>query len=157
MNEPLIFEAQRIGLFTNVLLPLIATLLLIGIAIFINKKEVAYENRNLKKVGEMLSWFGILLLIGITIFSTLNYMRIDDVTLHKNSIQFSGNDIPFNDISRVYLHQDLQSSHISAQIIKDTTYLLVVQERKGKTHVFSEENYPVKEMVVKINEQMKRK
>ena len=151
-----IYEASNTGFYTTLILPILLGLALMGLAFYLHKKEVAYENRNIKNLGFLMSLFGIVLCFGVALFSFINLQRIQPVELHAKQLKIEGDYLPFTDIKRVYLHQDFQASHISAQLIRDTTYILVVEERAGKTHLLSEENYPIKEMVVAINEQMER-
>ncbi len=152
---PTIYQASDTGYFSTIILPILLAIALIGLAIYLSKKEVGYKNRNLKNLVFLMSLFGIMICMSVAIFSLLNQRHLQAVELSQMHLKIEGEEIPLKELKRVYLKQDFQSSHLSPQIIRDTTYLLVVEERAGKIYVLSDNNYPVKEMVVSINEAMK--
>jgi len=153
MNTPLYtFEPLKSGLDGYFYLAVATTFILLLFTIFLQKKEVKYENRNLRNLGVMMSLFGVFIAISVIIFSWFYNNRIGTVKIYDQQIDTSQKLVNFKDVKRIYLKETKQSSHISPQIIVDTTMMLVIEEMGGKTHLFTDEFYPIKEMVVKMNE-----
>ena len=146
-----IYEPLQTGFGMTVIVPLILSLLLAGLAFYLNKKEVSYENRNYKNLGFLFCLFGVMLSFVVAGFSAYNFHRMQAVELLPTQVKVENRLLEFQNIKRVFLHRDFQASHISPQIIRDTTYLLIIEEKNGKSHAFSDENYPIREMVVAIN------
>jgi len=147
-----IYHPVNAGLGQEFWLAVLGAFGLLIVAYFLQRKDVKYENRNLRNLLVMLSLFGTMLCVCVIIFSWFNNQKISTVRVFENGVQYDENTITFNQLKKAYLHDNKQSSHLSTQIIIDTSYLLVIEEMSGKAHVFSEDHYPIKEMVVVINE-----
>jgi len=151
-NTLFTYEPLKSGLDSYFYLALALAFGLLLLALYLQNKEVKYEQRNMRNLVVMMCLFGVMMSTGVIVFSWFNNNRIGTVKVYEKGIDTSTKQVLYKDISRIYLEEIPQSSHISPQIIIDTAMMLVVEEMNGKTHLFTDEFYPIKEMVVTMNE-----
>lgn len=146
------YEPLKAALGMNFYAAFILLISFLAVSAYLYNMKLPYEQRSRRNIVLMMLLFGALLAGGTSLFTWVNSWRISSLHVYDNKITTFKGDLAYDDLKRAYLYADKQSSHLSAQLILDTTFLLVIEDKDNKTQVFSEEYYPVKEIVVTINE-----
>lgn len=122
------------------------------LAILAGKLEVADRNRRL--LLAMLLFFTVLIAGGTAFFSWLTSYRIDTVTLYSRGLTTPYGTVAYEDIRDAYIRKEEQRSFVNPDIVRSSTRLLIIEERDGKTHVLSEENYALEPIFSTLRQQM---
>lgn len=130
-------------------------LVLVGLSFYLYQKKASYENRNRKNLLQLLVMFGALICFGVVLFTFINSQRIQAIQVYDDQVILPSETIPFQQLKRAYIHVDQQGSHLSPQIVVDTSYLLVFEKMDGKTFVFSNDYYDIGNIARSINDAMK--
>lgn len=148
MDTPLfIFEADRSKEMLQLIIAVVATVLMIGAFLWLKRREMDVEKRNLQKTGLMLLGFGLIISIGSIFGMGFRLNQLQAVEVYKDRVITGYGEVPFEELRAVYLHVGHQNSIVAPSIKLDTTRLAYFEEFKGRSYVFSESHYEVKEIV----------
>jgi hypothetical protein len=145
MNEqqPLLFEANTIQndqLFWIALL--VCILAAAGAFLLLRKSKGAYRS-----LLALLSFILALLAGGTALFSKLTSEKIGTVRLGEDFLETPYGKTQLEDIRDAYIEMDQQPSLLNPGQSSDRVRLLIILEDDGKTHVLSEANYPIEEIL----------
>ncbi|MEL6718301.1 MAG: hypothetical protein AAFO82_06630 [Bacteroidota bacterium] len=148
MDAPLfIFEADRSKEMLQLILAISATVLMLATFLWLKRKEINYEKRNLQKTALMLLGFGLIISIGSIFGMGFRLNQLQPVEVYEDRIRTGYGEVSYQELRAVYLHVGHQSSIVSPTIQLDTTRLAYFEEFKGRSYVFSESHYEVKKIV----------
>ena len=119
------------------------------------KKKAQGRNHNLNMLAAMLLFFVLLISSGTAFFSWWKIQKSGPVAVYADAVETPYGRAAFSTVKDAYIHVDNQPSLISPGRNVRTTKMLVIEERSGKTHVMSEEDYPIKEMLPAIKSAFK--
>lgn len=131
------------------LLALLILLIALGGLWWNYRRKVAPAQRNMRQLIGMLLGFVVLIAAATSFFSWLTSERIQPIKVYADRIESNEGTIFAKQIKRIYFEQSIPQAPFKLNALADTTLLLVVENVEGgKTaHVFSEENYPIQQMV----------
>ncbi len=117
-----------------------------GMAALLKKKaEGSQHNQNM--LAAMLFFFVFLIGGGAAFFSWLKIRKTGPVSLYENAVETPYGRTAFNTIKDAYIHADREPSLINPARSVRTTKMLVIEEKGGKAHVLSEQDYPIDEIL----------
>lgn len=111
------------------------------------RKKAEGRRRNQNMLAAMLLFFAALIGGGAAFFSWLKIRKTGPVTLYQDAIETPYGKASFGAIKDAYIHADREPSLIDPARAVRTTKMLVIEEKNGKTHVMSEEDYPINEIL----------
>jgi len=95
----------------------------------------------------LLSFILALVAGGTALFSKLTSERIGTVRLGEDFLETPYGKTKLADIRDAYIEMDQRPNPLNPGQKRDRVRLLIVLEEDGKTHVLSEENYPIEEIL----------
>ena len=107
-------------------------------------------------LGALLS----LIVFATSLFSIWNYRMIQPVKLYETYMESYHGKVLYKDIKRAGIFNDKEKSLINSKVtIREDNIMVIEKRKKGNgqhTMLFAEENYDIKELVKRIQEQMKK-
>lgn len=143
------FEAASSGAYTNFVLSLLAALIGIGGMLYLLRREVSREQRNLNIVIAMLLFFLFLIGSSTAFFSYMRLRKVGPVEIYASGMTTPYGKVRFEDIRNAEIILDKESNILSGSTGRRTRMLAII-EKDGKTHALSEEDYPVQEILAKM-------
>jgi hypothetical protein len=122
--------------------------LVIGLAslvacIWILKKPVI-KAYNYKMLVAMLLFFASLISLGTSVFTGLKLKKNTPVQIYADAIATPYGLARYDNIKNAAIIADKRPSLINSNQSVSITKLLLIEEKGGKAHVLSEEDYPIK-------------
>jgi len=160
MESPLhSFEPSLYGINTLTIVFLSLTFLLAVLLYFQNKKKVPYYEKKRKRLYSMLLFFGILIFGTTGLLNFANSLNLKTVKFYSDNIETPQGRIKYDDIQSAYIYVDkpftlTQNSQNPSSTKKRR--LLIIEEYSKKTHVLSEENYQVDEILTTLKKISKK-
>lgn len=106
----------------------------------------------LRPVAAILCFFLFLIMGSTAFFSAWRTQQLEEVVVDGISIQSSYGKTQLNDIRRISLQPDIQRPRFNSLGDSDTTWLLVLETRKGGAQIFSEAEYPILDILKALDE-----
>lgn len=157
METPLhTFVPYDLSLPTSVWLSLVVMLVAaLGTAYFL-RPSPDRSQRNMRMLGAMLLFFVAIMALGTGFFSFWNSRRtLAPVTLFTDRIESGYGVSKIKDLRSAYMKvEDRLALFPTVENTKKDTFL-IVEQKDGRSHVFSSQEYPVKKMTKVIRELMK--
>lgn len=119
------------------------------------KKKAEGRQRNQNLLAAMLLFFVALIGSGTAFFSWLKIHKTGPVVVYQDAIETPFGKAAFSNIKDAYVQASQQPSLIDPGRSVRTTELLVVEEKNGKAHVMSEEDYPIKDILPALRRAVK--
>ena len=131
--------------YTLVWICVLIVLLCTVVAYFQYKKTSSGKRTSSRMQPLLFLLFGFLALIaaGTGFFSWWTTVKTPAVVISETNLETGFGKAEWKDIGRFYIHFDRQLHPMSGIPVGDTTRLLTIIEKSGKTHVLSEENYDI--------------
>ncbi len=153
MNKPLyIIEPHKHGTDGWLILTFCIVAISLWGMYYLNKnKALDYNRRNI--IVMILGFFAAIAFMsgGFRLYST---WRLQPIEISVNSIKTPYGSAPLNNIADYYIKLEKRFKPMQADIIQDSAYYFFLIERNNKTHVLSEGDYPIREVLDKLNEAM---
>ena len=130
----------------------IVVLSLIGVYYFYKNKSLDYNRRN---IMVMILGFFAAISFGTTVFRLYSKWRLQPIEIYSNYIKTPYGDASLNNILDSYIKLEIKYKPMQAGIAQDSAHYLFIIERNNKTHVLSEGDYPIIEVLDKLNETMR--
>ena len=137
----------------TLVIAIVAALVALGLMWGLLRRPSSRENRNTQLLLAMLLFFAGLISGGTAIFTGWTIIKLQPVSISATGIEMPGGMTKWADIRSVYIFHNQQKSLINPGLTRRTVRMLVIEEQSGKTHVLSEEQYPVNEIYGRIKEQ----
>ena len=136
------FEANNFTMSTNAWIALVLAIAgLLGTFYFL--KQGTGKKRNLYIVGAMLCFFVFTIAVGTSFFSWLTTRKISAVVISPDQIETGYGKAAIDNIRRIYFHNEVDQSILNPSLEKQNSRFLIIEERSGKTHALSAENYDI--------------
>ena len=119
------------------------------------KQKRNYQEKNKQMLIAMLLFFVFLISISTTFFSFWAHLKIGPVRIEANAIETAYGKTAFKDIKKITFHESNQPSMINPNISRNSVRILLIEERSGKIHALSEENYNINSIMQKLNKAIK--
>lgn len=160
MESPLhSFEPSLYGINTLTIVFLSLTFLLAVLLYFQNKRKVPYYEKKRKRLYSMLLFFGILIFGTTGLLNFVNSLNLKTVKFYSNLIETPQGRISYDDIQSAYIYVDkpftLTQTPDQPTATKNRR-LLIIEEYNKKTHVLSEENYQLEEILTTLKKFAKK-
>lgn len=110
--------------------------------LFLRKSKGAYRS-----LLALLSFILALLAGGTALFSKLTSEKMGTVRLSEGYLETPYGKTQLDDIRDAYIEMDQRPSLLNPGRSSDRIRLLIILENDGKTHVLSEANYPIEEIL----------
>ena len=152
MEQPIaVFEPMRSGNYNIVIIGLLIAAIALVFLIYNLKKDVSYKFKNYKQLFSLLAFFVIIISGTTSFFSFWAVQKFTPVKVFQDSIETSFGIAKFDEINKVYIHNDQQKSLLTNAFEGDITRILIIEEIDRKTHALSEENYDIDSLLKILN------
>ena len=153
MNSEILFEfrpesTDRLFLWLGIIIALGAFALTYY---FLRKPRTGRAHTQAALVA-MLFFFMGLLATGTAFFSGWSLLRQGKVVIQAEQLQIGNQTIAYTDIKRIFYKRDKQASIFQAVEGTTTINFLVVEEKGGRAHALSEQQYPIGEIRSRLEE-----
>lgn len=127
---------------------------LAGLVVTLRKKGSGdAHNRNM--LVAMLLFFLTIISTGTALFSWLSMRKTGPVTITDSAIETPYGKVEFKDVRNAEIIVDRPVRLLPTNSDRGTVKLLIIEERSGKAHVMSEENYDIQRIFGTLREAMK--
>ena len=116
------------------------------------KRKSNPENRNFQQLGAMLLFFCFMIGAGMAFFSWWAKRKTGPVRIFTYAIETPYGLATFKNIKNAYMKEETRKSFINPNITTGSYKLLIIEEIDGKTHVLTEGNYDLEEIMKKLKE-----
>jgi hypothetical protein len=120
---------------------LLATLASGAFTVFLLYGKHPWKGNFWRQVVPLWGFILCLLGVGTVIFTLFEHRKIGPVRIEAQGIETPFGKAQHDDIYRFYVHQEVSSSLIDPSLIREKTNWLIIEERGGKKHLFSEDQY----------------
>jgi hypothetical protein len=150
MDKPLyIFQPLKQSFDTWLLLTALATVLLLGFLFYFRKKSTLDVSR--KGVVVMMLAFLTLIMGGTALFRFISLWRLQEVTIFQNRIITPYGTAPMTNIRDYYIKLETHYKPMQANVIQDSARYFFLIEKNDKTHVLSEGDYRIYDILDALN------
>lgn len=125
-----------------------------GTAWWLLTRKRTGRERTMFTILAMLAFFVGLMAMSTAFFSGWSLRKQGKVELSRTAVILGNAVIPYQDVKKIYYKKDKSGSIFQGQGTTNT--FLVIEQRGGKTHVISEEQYPIGEIMTRIKEITKK-
>lgn len=156
--EPLyIFEPVKTG-FSLTIWTSLGLVAIAGVGMFfLLKKKVSDLSYNMRMLLSMLLFFVVIIAASTAFFSFWASTRVIPVKIYANSVETDRGKVNFKQLKGAYINADKGSSGgLMPSTKRDTTKLLIIEEKTGRTHVLSSYNYNVMRIVRLLQPMIKK-
>lgn len=137
---------------------LLATLAgIVAVLYFLKKPANRSTLGRLRPLFSLLGFLVVLIAGSTAFFSAWRYLQLEAIVLDGEQIQSAYGTTLLRDIRTMGLEPDVTRSLVNPFGSGDTTWLLVLETRDGKAQVFSEQDYPVHEIMKALEEIAKQR
>ena len=150
MDKPLYsFASINQGLNGWLIAPLlIAALCLAGILYFRKNTTLDYNRRNI--IVMVLSFIGIIG-VGTAAMKLYSQWRLKPVEIYTNRIVTPYGETPLSNISDFYIKLENKYKPLRTDIVLDSAHYFFLIEKNEKTHVLSQGDYPIYDILDNLN------
>lgn len=154
MEKPLyVIEPFQHGLDFWLISSIAITILsLLGAYYFNRSTKLDYNRRN---ILVMILGFFAVIAFGTIIFRLYSKWRLQPVEIYGNRIKTPYGETRLDNILDSYIKLETKQKPMQSGAIEDSAHYLFIIERNNKTHVLSEGDYPIREIIDRLNEVMK--
>ena len=131
---------------TTFILTMTVGLISLAACIWILRKPVI-KAYNYKMLVAMLLFFSTLISLGSSVFMGLKLKKNTPIAIYPTSIETPYGVAQYDNIKNASIIADKTPSIINSSQSARITKLLVIEEKDGKAHVLSEEDYPITEIL----------
>ncbi len=154
--EELLYTAEPIKSYCT-LITLIGVL--IGLVVFlflVESKKIKSITGTYRQIATLLSGLIALIIFATTLFTAWNLYTIQPVKLYETYMESFHGKTSYKQIKRAGIYNDKQQSFINAQVTIREDNLLAIEKKDKRVMLFAEENYDLRELVKRIQTQMKK-
>lgn len=157
MNDPIFtIQADQSTDQLSLLLALIIAGGALLATVVLLRRKTTRDNRTRTLLLAMLFFFAFLIASSTAFFSWLSARRTGPVMIYAEAIETPYGRVSFDNIRNASIEEEKERSLINQNIIKKTTRLLVIEEKNGKAHVLSEQNYPIQQILGELKAAVKK-
>ena len=150
MDKPLYtFQPLKQSFDAWLILTALATLLLLGFMLYFRKKSTLDVNR--KGVTMMMLAFLTLIMGGTALFRFISLWRLQEVTIYQNRIVTPYGTTAMTNIRDYYVKLETHYKPMQANVIQDSARYFFLIEKNDKTHVLSEGDYKIYDILEALN------
>jgi hypothetical protein len=153
MDKPLhSFAAYKTTYDAWVIAPLaIVGICALGIWFFSKKSKLDYTRRNIMVM--VLGFFTIIALstVGMKLYA---FWRLQPVQIFTNRIVTPYGETPLSNVADFYVKLEKTYKPMQTEVVRDSARYFFLIEKNDKTHVLSEGDYPIYDILDKMNNVM---
>jgi len=145
--EPITFMATLItAIFT------ILSLAILGLLFYLNKKEMSYDEAKRRGLYSILLGIALLLTTSTAVLNFWNSFKFKPIKLYADAIETPRGKVNLKDIQNAYIYVDrpMTISTPPPDSLMNYDKMLVLEEFDKTSHVMSEENYPIEDILEKL-------
>lgn len=145
--EPITFEATLITVIFTIL-----SIGILGFLIFLNKREMTYDEAKRRGLYSILLGIALLLTTSTAVLNFWNSLKFKPIKLYQDSIETPRGKVAYEDIQNAYIYIDKPMTITTppADSLMKYDRLLILEEFDKTSHVMAEENYPIEDILEKI-------
>ncbi len=144
MEQPIaVFEPIRTGNYYNFIISLVVAFIALVFLLFNLKKKGTPTRKGYRQLFSLLSFFVLIIAVVTAFFSFWAAQKFTPVKVFQDAIETGYGNADFNNIVKVYIHNDQQKSRLTRELEGEITRILIIEESDRKTHALSEENYQI--------------
>lgn len=146
MEFPIIFEPLTNPLFGSISLSIVTVVLsLAGIVFFTKNRTIERIYRHL---FSMLCFFGLMMSLGAAMFGWFFGERVGEVVIQKDRFETPYGELEYDMVKDIVIKRELATnSMLSPQLSGNYVNKILLFTETGERFTFSENNYPVREMI----------
>lgn len=148
------FEAAGAASNVTLILALLATVVGLGGTILLLRNPAPRGKHNQRMMIAMLLFFAFLIGASTAFFTWMRTKRLEPVMIYTDAVVTSFGKVPFEDLGNARIMMDQQNSPFS-NLDRESTRILAILEKDGKTHALSEEDYPIDEILRELRKAVK--
>lgn len=142
-----IFNPISDGGFNTFIISTAVALVALGIFVWHFKKGGSRENYNMRMLISMLLFFTFAISGSTAVLSSMKYKKTSPVSIYENGLETTYGSVEFKEIKNASIIADKSPSYVNPNQSTRITRLLIIEEKSGKTHVLSEEDYPIQDIL----------
>ena len=127
--------------------------LLCGFAILHVRKNTTLDY-NRRNILVMILGFFTIIALSTLVMKGYSYWRLKPVQIFSNHIITPYGDAPFSNVADFYIKLENTYKPMQAEVVRDSARYFFLIEKNDKTHVLSEGDYPIYDILDKMNEVM---
>lgn len=156
MESTLIKTFEAAGAASNVtlILALLATIVGLAGTIFLLIKPAPRGQHNQRMLIAMLLFFTFLIGASTAFFSWMRTERLQPVFIYDDAVETSFGYLSYDKIGNAKIMMDKQNQPFS-NLNQETTRMLAIIEKNGKTHALSEADYPIDDILRELRKAVK--
>ena len=153
MDKPLYsFAANKTPFDAWLIAPILIALVCVLVILYFRKKtNLDYNRRNI--VVMVLGFFTVIAL-GTALMKAVSYWRLQPVQIFTNRIVTPYGETPLSNVSDFYVKLEKTYKPMQTEVVRDSARYFFLIEKNDKTHVLSEGDYDIYDILDKMNEVM---
>lgn len=128
----------------------------IGLYFILRQKNTGDAYRRQMLIA-MLAFFAMIMAAGTAFFSFWSMQKTGPVYVYENSIVTPYGEAKYANISKAYIEMNNQQALLNPGNTTSSVRMLFLEERDGKMHVLSEDNYEIDKILKEIRTQASQK
>lgn len=153
--EDTIFQAH--SSFTSTIYLALATMVVCGgVAWYLYFGKNINANKRMRQIGAMLLFYGVLISAGVAIFSFWQKTKTIDLVFKQDGVETPYGYLQYNQIHQANIKTEAITTPLNANRVRSRVNLLIITEINNKTHVLSEEDYPIRDILGEIQKRRKK-
>ncbi len=153
MDQVLSFPADTGAELSAVLLAAVVAVIFGGLAymLLLRKTTIDIEHNRRKLLG-MLSYFVVLICLGVVVFSLWNMSRNVDVVIDQHEIRRGDERIQLANIRQAEIRRESMQSYVNPNRTLSSGRILLIVQQDGPPMVLGDDHYKVDEILRAIRE-----
>lgn len=153
MDEVLSFPANSDAELSAVLLAGVVAVVFGGLAYVLLVRPTAVDiESNRRKLLGMLSYFVVLVCVGVAVFSLWSMYRNAEVVVDRYEIRRGAEHIRLVDIRQAEIRQEAMQSYVNPNRTLSSGRILLITQQDGPPMVLGDDHYQVDEILRAIRE-----
>ncbi len=153
MDKPIYTIAPRstAGLWQDNLFLLLLALLVACIVAAVWSVRQRTMEHNRRVIVQMLSAFVGFIAFGFLVLKVASSAKIADVKLYRNRLETASKQIQYSEIRDFFVQAQLKYAPLQPDQARDTARFLHIQTRDDNEQIFSDGDYPIDTIFVRMN------
>ena len=142
-------QEDQVVLWIAIMLAIVGV---VGLVFALRRKSTTADERNRNMLLAMLLFFLATISAGTALFSWLSMRKTGPVTITADAIETPYGKVDFKSIKNAEIITDQPVRLLPSNSQRGAVKLLLIEERSGKAHIMSEENYDIQRIFGALRE-----
>ena len=126
---------------------LVLTLITGGLTAWLVLGKHQLKGNMWRQVVPLWTFIACMVALGTTLFSLWGHWKIGPIRVDVEGIETPYGKAKYTEIKRIYIHREVDRSLVDPKLSRDVTNWLIVEQRDGTQHAFSEDQYDLPEIM----------